>query len=128
MVFAGHVHNQVAVQWFNNVHETVAFCRVTQMGLLRLITNRKVMGDAVLTQPQAWHTYDQLHQDRRITFLNEPSGLESTWRTVSETQKPQASWTDGYLMAFSKTRDLTFVTFDQAFKTIENHPVVILSS
>ena len=33
MSFDGHVHNQAAMDWFNNLQEdTIVFCRITQMG------------------------------------------------------------------------------------------------
>jgi toxin-antitoxin system PIN domain toxin len=122
MAFDGHVHNQAAMRWFNNVQETIAFCRITQMGLLRLLTNRKVMGEEVLTQQQAWNNYDQLHQDPHVAFLNEPGGLEEAWRSMS----PAYSWTDAYLLAFAKARDLTLVTFDQALEIAPDSRIIVL--
>jgi len=127
LVFDGHVHHQAATRWFNPIQETIAFCRVTQMGFLRLISNPKVMGKAVLTQKQAWHHYDQLLEDPRITFLNEPSGLEPVWRSVMHSQVRSRSWTDAYLMAFATARDLTLVTFDRALQTATDSGVTILS-
>ncbi len=88
------------------------------MGLLRLLTNRKVMGDEVLTTEQAWTAYSHLHQDLGVTFLNEPNGLEERWRTATLQRDPVThSWTDAYLLAFAKARDATLVSLDQAFKT-----------
>ena len=126
LTFDGHVHHQAARRWLNEIEETVAFCRITQMGLLRLVTNRKVMGEAVLTQAQAWSDYDQFQKDPRVIFLNEPADLEDIWRGLTEQQNPKHSWTDAYLLAFAKARDLAIVTFDQALTSVQNPAVIVL--
>jgi uncharacterized protein len=44
-----HVHHNVAKHWFMNIQaDRVLFCRITQLGFLRLLTNRHVMGEEVL--------------------------------------------------------------------------------
>ena len=43
----GHIHHVPAREWFAAQPDaSVAFCRITQMGLLRLLTNPNVMGRA----------------------------------------------------------------------------------
>ena len=56
LTYEGHVHHTTAAAWFAALspHTTMAFCRFTQHGLLRLLTATAVMGDEVMTQPQAW--------------------------------------------------------------------------
>ena len=50
----GHVHHVPARDWFAaQPAASVAFCRITQMGLLRLLTNSQVMGRAPRTIVQA---------------------------------------------------------------------------
>jgi toxin-antitoxin system PIN domain toxin len=50
-----HVHHEAAKSWFAGIEPGgTAFCRVTQMGFLRLTTNRHVMGADVVTQKEAW--------------------------------------------------------------------------
>ena len=45
MYSPGHAHHLAALDWFNGSSESdLLFCRVTQMGFLRLLTNRHVMG------------------------------------------------------------------------------------
>jgi predicted nucleic acid-binding protein len=39
-----HIHHLPARQWFNAIgDERLAFCRITQLGFLRLLTNKHVM-------------------------------------------------------------------------------------
>jgi predicted nucleic acid-binding protein len=56
LTYEGHVHHTAAAAWFAELPSdlTLAFCRFTQLGLLRLLTSASVMGDEVMTQPQAW--------------------------------------------------------------------------
>lgn len=126
LVFDGHVHHRAAAAWFESAAEgSAAFCRVTQMGLLRLITSRKVMGEAVQSQRQAWAVYDALASDERVTWLAEPRGLEARWRRyAASTLSATESWTDAYLAAFAAAHGLRLVTFDQGFrvfKDVEHH-------
>ena len=54
LVYDGHVHHLAAVSWFEKVEgASAAFCRITQLGLLRLLTNRTVMDRFALNQRDA---------------------------------------------------------------------------
>ena len=54
LVSTWNIHNRVAVEWLGRCGgDPLAFCRVSQMGLLRLLTNTHVMGVDVL-RPGAW--------------------------------------------------------------------------
>lgn len=69
----------------------------------------------VLTQPEAWNAYDRWFEDRRVSFLPEPSALEPEFRELSRLRRPAPKdWADSYLAAFASASDLTLVTFDQA--------------
>lgn len=53
-----HVHHRIARQWFSDVrNEKLAFCRITQLGFLRLLTNRHVMQEEVMSSNGAWQAY-----------------------------------------------------------------------
>ena len=116
---AGHIHHPVAARWLDNLGASskVCFCRVTQMGFLRLLTSEAVLGSETLTQVEAWRAYDQFLEDERIIFSNEPPHLEREFRLFSSRQQPlPKTWTDSYLAAFSVAAELTLVTFDQGFR------------
>jgi toxin-antitoxin system PIN domain toxin len=121
LTYDGHVHHRVATQWFESLGTSARlfFCRVTQLGLLRLLTTEAVMGEEeVLTQAQAWEAYDRWLQDDRVTFLGEPAGIEEAFRASSRSPRPSPKdWADSYLAAFSETANLTLVTFDRALKS-----------
>jgi hypothetical protein len=48
------------LDWLAAVREPLYFCRVTQMALLRLLTNPKVMGTDILTPQDAIGVYREL--------------------------------------------------------------------
>ena len=113
----GHVHHVPAREWFAaQPAASVAFCRITQMGLLRLLTNSHVMGRAPRTIVQAWGTFGQLRGDRRLTFATEPDRLEFVWRQLmTQAGVGASSWTDAYLAAFAEVNSYSLVTFDCGF-------------
>lgn len=116
---AAHIHHSVVSRWFDSLppEARVCFCRVTQMGLLRLLTSESVMGPEVLTQGEAWKAYDEFLEDDHIEFAPEPAELEIEFRRRSSRPHPTSkTWTDDYLAAFAASGDLTLVTFDQAFR------------
>ena len=110
----GHVHHPAALHWFGQTltHE-LAFCRITQMGLLRLLTNRHAMGANVLTPANAWRVYDDFARNPRIVFAKEPTGIEIQWRNhVQQPEQSVNSWTDAYLASFATASGFTLATFD----------------
>ena len=89
LTYEGHVHHTAAAAWFVELPPdvTLAFCRFTQRGLLRLLTTAAVMGDEVMTQPQAWAAYDRWLQDPRVMFVDEPPEIEPHFRAL--TRRPR---------------------------------------
>jgi toxin-antitoxin system PIN domain toxin len=109
-----HIHHNVARHWFTGIQaDQVLFCRITQLGFLRLLTNRHVMGEEVLSPGDAWRAYRALRADRRIGFLSEPAELPESWDkfTPKLVHSPNL-WTDAYLCACCHAANYTLVTFD----------------
>ena len=129
LTFDAHAHHRTARMGFEgNLAGTVGFCRTTQQGFLRIATNRKAMGDDVITLPQAWQAYDALQQDTRIEFFEEPLNLESYWRRFTANEKFSANiWTDAYLAAFACAADLHLVTLDRGFARYADLDLTCLS-
>jgi toxin-antitoxin system PIN domain toxin len=113
-----HIHYPAVVKWLNMVppDNRIVFSRHTQLGLLRLLTNRAVMGQQTLNLGTAWGVYDQWLQDPRVTFEAEPGGLDGVFRDVTEQLSGQqaSKWVgDCYLLAYAKQSSATLVTFDK---------------
>jgi hypothetical protein len=110
----GHAHHRTALEWFDrSAPSDLVFCRVTQMGFLRLLTNRHVMGINALGPAKAWGAFDEFLKSSRVYFAKEPPGLEETWRRAMHgPESGSNTWTDAYLAAFAIQAGLTLVTFD----------------
>ncbi|MDB6033428.1 MAG: hypothetical protein JWM16_3766, partial [Verrucomicrobiales bacterium] len=66
LAFSDHAHHVTAKEWFALRSEgSCAFCRVTQMALLRHLTNAKIMGTFTQSQQDAWKHYDGFLRDAR---------------------------------------------------------------
>ncbi len=112
-----HIHHKVANRWFTNIQaDQVLFCRITQLGFLRLLTNRHVMGKEVLSPGEAWAAYRAPRADRRIGHLSEPAELLELWDMFMPklTNSPNL-WTDAYLCACCYAANFTFVTSNREF-------------
>ncbi len=121
LTYEGHVHHRRARRWFDSLpaDSSLYFCRITQLGLLRLLTTEAVMGAAeVLTQAQAWAAYDRWLEDDRVAFLAEPqppAELDVEFRNLSVMRhRAPKDWADAYLLAFASAFELTLVTFDRS--------------
>ncbi|MGH3403126.1 MAG: TA system VapC family ribonuclease toxin [Streptosporangiaceae bacterium] len=113
-VWGRHVHHPVAGDWFREEADDIVFCRVTQMGLLRLLSNPAIMGDDAIDRSQAWRTYDQLWADERVLWADEPAELDAVWRAISaRDEKSHKLWTDDYLAAFAQASGATLTTLDR---------------
>ena len=116
LTYEGHVHHGTAAKWFATLKPdvTLVFCRLTQLGLLRLLTTEAVMGDEVMTQPGAWAAYDRWRQDSRVGLADEPAEIEARFRALTRLRQPATKdWADSYLAAFASAAQLTLVTFDR---------------
>jgi toxin-antitoxin system PIN domain toxin len=124
LTYQGHIHHSLADAWFSRLpaDSRLFFCRFTQLGFLRLLTAEAVMADEVMNQPQAWQTYDRWLQDDRVACLDEPSGLERIFRSLTRLRRPATKdWADSYLCAFASASQLTLVTFDRSLSRRASH-------
>ena len=111
-----HVHHVDALVWWRQVVVPIAFCRLTQIGLLRLLTTAVVMNGRPLAMKSAWKVYDGLMSDERVELIAEPVALERVFRDLSSSGKLASPkvWADAYLTAFAIEAGGSVATFDQA--------------
>jgi toxin-antitoxin system PIN domain toxin len=125
-----HILHTAARRWFMTLKDDkLVFCRITQMGFPRLLSNRHVMKEETVSPEQAWGAYASFRGDRRIGYLNEPAGLSETWRDFApkQTQSP-ILWTDAYLCAFAAAGQIELVTFDANMPARPGVSQILLSS
>jgi uncharacterized protein len=127
-----HAHHATALRWLDSERDPqLFFCRFTQLGLLRLLTNEQVMAEDVLSQRKAWQAYRRWLEDSRIDFHREPESadFEALFEELSTRAHPATKlWADAYLAAFAKSSGLTLVTFDRALDRAKQVSVRILST
>jgi toxin-antitoxin system PIN domain toxin len=112
-----HPHHAAAMNWALTVDsvETFYLCRFTQLGVLRILTNRGAMGVDVLTQAEAWAVFDRLVAYWRAVLIEEPVGFEKGFRALTiRDQVSTQHWADAYLAEFASGHGLALVTFDKA--------------
>ncbi|MGA8028107.1 MAG: TA system VapC family ribonuclease toxin [Bryobacteraceae bacterium] len=121
-----HSHALTCGAWLNSIDSEVVFCRVTQMGLLRLLTHESVMGSDVLSCREAWRVYRTILTDERIQFAPEPFTLEQEWRKVTMHERPAPKiWTDAYLIAFARAAGMQLVTLDRGVLSVAKEALLL---
>lgn len=110
-----HTHAQAARAWWNHESGQIAFIRITQLGLLRLMTTAAAMDGKPLTMSEAWTIYDKFFDDDRVIFLHEPIDVDPVFRqaTNGRTSSPKI-WADAWLLATCQTAGARLITFDRA--------------
>lgn len=106
-------HAQARAYW--EVAEEPALCRVTALGLVRLLTNPKAMDGKPLALEEAWGYYRALRETSGVPLLEEPPGLEATLGRWVVVGFPPRLWTDAYLAAFAVAGGFRLVSFDGDF-------------
>jgi uncharacterized protein len=126
-VWGRHAHHPDTADWMNRQADDLLFCRVTQMGLLRLLSNRAIMGEDAIDRSAAWRIFDQLWADERVLWADEPDDLDAVWRAISaRDDMSHKLWTDDYLAAFAQTSGATLATLDR--KLPARYPSVVVES
>jgi toxin-antitoxin system PIN domain toxin len=116
LAVADHPHHQPALTWWNEESSVAGFSRLTQLGLLRLLTTAVAMGGQPLTNKEAWRVYDGFLSDNRVRVFPELPALEDLFRSLSNLRQASPKvWVDAYLAAHASANEATLVTFDQAF-------------
>jgi hypothetical protein len=109
-----HVHHLPARRWWEGETGRIAFCRITQLSFLRLVTLPAAMSGKPLTMAGAWRVHDRFFEDDRVSFVAEPATVETHFRENSSaaTASPKV-WADAFLLAFAHAADGAVVTFDR---------------
>lgn len=116
LTFRSHVHYESAKAWFDSLtyQSDLCFCRLTQIGFLRLLTTDAVMGNRVRSQSEAWATYDDWIENGGARFIEEPPAVEALFRSFASSRDAAVKdWADSYIAAFAQASGLQLVTFDR---------------
>lgn len=117
-----HPHHKAARKWYAKVHLApgdLVFCRQTELGFLRLITQEAVMkqcGAAPLSNAEAAQFLARVYNDPAVSRADEPSETRNLWLELAGRRQPAPNaWMDAYLAAFAIVLKAEMVTFDGGF-------------
>ena len=123
LILEGHGQHSIVRRWYET--ETLApgdlsFCRSTEIGFLRLLTQQRVMsacGLDALNNEEAVRFLSQVQRDEAIGIVGEVAGTRALWLALSRSRQASPKiWMDAYLAALTITQDMELVTFDQGFR------------
>lgn len=116
LAIAEHPHHRAArTYWREAAAERIVFCRVTMLGLVRLLAQPKLMGSATLALRDAFDVYQRFAALPEVELCAEPGGCEAHLMNLLDAATPARLWTDAYLAAFASAGELRLVTFDKDF-------------
>ena len=113
-----HQHHSSAVTyWEEQASQQVLFCTVTALGLVRLVMQPKVMGDAALTAADASVLLDQFVQQPGVSYA-QPSneGWDVFHGLMRQSGITPRQCTDAHLAALAITNEWRLVSFDRDFQ------------
>ena len=87
-------HDAAAAYWSGHQAGPVWFCRVTMLGLVRLLSNPKVMGEQALDLKQSLATYQRFAALPEIGWHAEPSDCGDHLQKLVSTDLPARLLTD----------------------------------
>lgn len=126
-----HPHHQTAKAYWADfhAHNTLGaklwFCRVTMLGLVRVLCQPKVAGQGALSLAKAWRVYQGFRTLPSVGIMSEVDSLEQHLGALvappgidASQALPTRLWTDAYLAAAARSNALRLVTFDHHFKLL----------
>ena len=113
-----HIHHQQAVAyWEEQATEQVLFCTVTALGLVRLVSQPKVMGSAVKSAQGASALLQAFCQQPGVRMATPAGdGWDVFHQLMGKEDLPARLCTDAYLAALAISNGWHLVSFDRDFE------------
>jgi uncharacterized protein len=133
IVVERHVFNGPASAWWNqDQSDAIVFCRFTQLGLLRHLTNAATMKGSPLTNRQAWKIFETLQTDARVRFFPEWPAIDGLLKSYSDVNQAATNvWGDAYLGGVCGCQRGDACDLRQEFRQISgenSHPGVAMNA
>ena len=112
-----HAHHLQAVRyWEQQASPQVLFCTVTALGFMRLLSQPKLMGQAVKRSAEASAILQSFCRQPGVALATPMhDGWEIVHRWLSAEELPSRLYTDAYLAALAIANDWRLVSFDHDF-------------
>ena len=114
-----HVHHPIAWRWWEErADDSVGICLLCRMGILRLLTNNKVMNGGAISPEAALQAWDAFSGDPRTVWIEVPKRSHESYfrRYVTERKPTPNHWTDAWLAALAESMAMGLTSFDAGFK------------
>jgi toxin-antitoxin system PIN domain toxin len=123
-----HQHHKLARTWYETLEASEAgLCRLVQLGLIRLLGNRSIMGNDAVSAATAWTLLEELSEDERVEFVSEPPDLDAFFPALLRYPIPTGKLvSDAYLAAFAMSASRRLVTLDGGFRQFRGLDVELL--
>jgi toxin-antitoxin system PIN domain toxin len=115
--------------WYGLSSSRFAFCRVTSLGFLRLLTNRTAMSNQPFSVVGAWQAYQAFRTLPEVSYLSDDPLVDrylEVW--LEQGTVTHRLWTDAYLAALSASTQCRLVSFDTDFYKFSGLDCLILAS
>jgi toxin-antitoxin system PIN domain toxin len=121
LTWPGHSHHRQAVHyWEQQAADQVLFCTVTALGLVRLVSQPKLMGVAVKNAAEASALLHALCQQPGVQLAEpEHNGWEVFHQLLQSAELPARLCTDAHLAALAIANGWRLVSFDRDFERFE---------
>ena len=129
-----HDHHKQALAYWRTAQAKGShlwFCRVSMLGMVRLLSQKAVMGPSVLSLNEAHAAYLNFLDSPLVKWLSETTDMakETDVALLSLSHGvPARMSTDVYLAAVAKSTGLRFVTFDADFNRFDLKNWLLLSA
>lgn len=115
----GH-HNQAVRYWESQAAQQVLFCDVTALGLVRLVSQPKVMGAATKTVAEASELLTSLCAQPGVALAaTQSNGWDLFHGLLRQRDLPARLCIDAYLAALAMANGWRLVSFDRDFARFE---------
>ena len=120
-------HARALAYWAHEAAPEVSFCRVTMLGLVRLLTQPRVMGAAALTPTAALTIWKQWRRLPEVSHRAESPSCDASIERLVDAGLPARMLTDAYLAAHALSAGLRLVSFDQDFHRFADLNLLLLN-
>jgi len=124
-----HACHDAAKAFFRGLgpRDTVEFCRATEIGFLRLLTQKIAEGFEPLSNREARAALSEWVALPYVRIAPEPAGVGSLWPRLAERDTPSPKvWMDAWLAAFAISAKMRLVTLDPGFKVYRDEGLDLL--
>lgn len=127
-----HPAHEAAHAWLTRrpIDAVACWAWPTQLGMLRLLSQPRVMGSAALAPARALQTWDQLVAATDLQQIADtpPAHAEHLRSLVAGRATGPNLWTDAWLAALALSLDCEIVSFDRGFRSFAGLQLTLLQA